>query len=234
MALGTGQILGRTGTGAATGAAIGGPWGAVAGGGIGLLSGILANSGGVDIPNIQRPSDINYQGITDPSGQLLSQYSLRQQPRGEFEQRLREQALSSAPTASAQLQAGRAAQLAQTGAAQGFSDIAQRGGASSGARERLARAANLNSLLGRQQAFQAGEQEKQGYQKAFATQEGQERQADVGQSIQDQLAKNQFALEQYKAKLAEYAGAQEARSQLALAQKTGGLFGSGGVLGLGF
>jgi len=192
------------------------------------------------IANVPRPEDIKYAGLTDESGKLQSQYSMRQQPRGAFEQRLRAQALAEGPTAAAMQQAGRAGQLAQTGYAQGLSNMAQAGGVSAGSRERLAKQASLQGMLGRQRAFAEGEAQKLGMQQGFAQQEAGERGADVQAQIANRQGQNQFNIDKYRQQLAEYAGAQQGRAQIQLAnqqqgsQLFGSLLGAGATLGGGY
>jgi hypothetical protein len=205
-----------------------------------MAAGALFGGGpNVNIPNIPRPQDPKFMGIAGPEGQLQEQFSLRQQPRGAFEQRLQQQALAAGPTIAAQRQAERAAGLAQSGFQQGVSNLAQAGGVSAGSRERLARQAALQGQLGRQQAFRAGEEEKLGLQKGFAGTEAQERAGDVASQIQNRQLQNQFELDRYKARLAEYAGAQQGRQQMALAksqrgqQLFGSMLGAGATLGAG-
>jgi len=204
------------------------------------VAGALFGGSNVNIPNVPRPTDPKFMGLTDKSGQLQSQYSLRQQPRGEFEQRLREQALAAGPTISAQRNAAMAGRLAQSQYQQGVSNIAQGGGIGGGSRERLAKQAALQGMLGRQRAFAGGEQEKLGLQQGLARQEFGERAADVQALIQNRQLQNQFNLDQYKAKLAEYAGAQQGRQQMELAkaqrgqQLFGSLLGAGATLGAGY
>ncbi len=195
--------------------------------------GIKIGDQGYNMPDMQRPDDPTFLGITNPKGQLEQRFSLRQQPRGEFEQRLRQRALMQGPSAETMRQVGQAGQAAQSGYAQSLSNMAQRGGISAGARERLAGAASLQGMRGQQQARAAGEQQKLGLQQGFAGQEAGERAGDVKAQLMDRQMQNQFALDQYRAKLAEYAGIQQGNQQMDLARNTGGIFGGGGILGTG-
>ena len=213
---------------------LGSLWQTITPQGMGLKAlGFKMGDGSINLPDVPRPEDAQFLGITDPQGQLQSQYSLRQQPRGEFEQRLRQQALQQGPTAATMQQVGQAGQLAQTGFRQNLSNMAQTGGVSAGARERLLKQSNLQSMLGKQRALAAGEQQKLGLQQGFAGQEAQERAGDVQSQLMNRQMQNQFNLDQYRAKLAEYAGAQTGRQQLELSKHTGGLLGAGGFLGSG-
>lgn len=228
------KTIGAIGGGVA-GFSLGGPWGAAAGAGLGAgLGGAIDGKPKMGaIGNNGRPVDPTFGGIADAKGNLSSQYSLRNQPRGEFEERLRTQALASGPTVSAQRAAGLAGQQAASQYAQGSSRLAQRGGLSSGARERLAMQASQQGMLGKQNAYQQGELEKQELQSSFANQENAQRTMDVQNLIQNKQNQDTFNLDRYKARLAEYGGSQLAKSQEWTAKHTGGVFGSGGMLGLG-
>ena len=163
-----------------------------------------------------RPEEAQYLGMTGKGGELEQRFSMRQQPRGEFEQRLRERALAEGPTAETMRQAGLAGQAAQSSYQQNLSNMAQAGGVSGGARERLAKAASLQGMLGKQRAFQAGEERKLGLQRDISNLEAKERFSDVGALRGDRQRQNQFELDKYKARLAEYAGNEMARQQVGL------------------
>lgn len=244
----TGNALGGAGSGAVKGAMIGSvvpgvgtAAGAAIGGGLGLLAGFNKKDPSSFLgPAVADPGDPRFYGIADDQGKLAQQYSLRQQPRGQFEQLLRQRALetSTAPTAQTmaeigQLQAGNQGLLAQN-----ISNLAQRGGISSGARERLARASQLQGMRARQDALRAGlqreEATRRGLQQTFATQEGKERQFDIQNAIRNQEMRNQFEQDVFRNRMNLFAADKAARAQLGIAQSTGGLFGSGGTLGLGF
>jgi len=170
----------------------------------------LLGGGGPSIPNIKRPEEIQYQTMASNPG--------------EFEQKLRQQALAQGPSASTMQQVGQAGQLAQNQYAQNMANMAQRGGISSGARERLGKAAGLQGMLGRQRALAGGEEQKLGLQSQFANREAQ-----------DRMGQNTFNLDQYKARLREYAGAQNARQQQELEKSKGlgNMLGTIGTIGGG-
>ena len=142
---------------------------------------------------------------------------------GEFEQRLRDQALTQGPSASTQHQLGQVGGLAQSQYSQAAGNLAQRGGLGSGARERLAQSAMRQGMANRQNVLAAGENQKLGLQKGF-----------VNQEAADRSGQNTFNLDQYKSRLSAYAASENARQQENLSRTSGGLFGSGGFLGTGF
>ena len=165
--------------------------------------------------------------MVDAQGNLRQQYSAMNAPRGQFEQMLRQQALSKTPTQSTLRQADIATAGAQQGMNQAMANMAQTSGLSAGARERLQKQAQLAGMKGRQGALQEGEIQRMNLQRAIAGQEGKERLMDIGTQKQ-----------QYQSKLAEHAGSQLARQQMAMAAQQGksqllGSLGSMAGMGIG-
>jgi len=200
-------------SGAATGATIGSVFpgygtaiGAAIGGGLGFLSSAW---GGSDTPVI---NPVNLPALQ----------SVRQEPRGQFENMLRQEAMGSGLTSQRQFALGQQLDQipmqAQRGMQSQISQLAQTGGVTGGARERLAKAAQEQSFQGRQQARQSAIggsiADRMALQKAFATQEGQERQFDIG---------NQLKRDELQAQLD--ASRNLAQAQIQASQGGGGLLG---------
>lgn len=185
---------------------------------------------------LQQPG---YQGVTDASGKLLSQYSLASQPRGEFETMLRERALATGPSQlqqqQLQQQLGTFAQQQAGSQAQQLAQLSATGGVSGGLRERLAQAGQEQQQLGaqqiRSQALQQRLAEQQQLQGALAQQEGQIRQFDLQSMLADRNARNQFAQGNFQSQLGAMAALRSSQEQADAAAKIknpkSGLFGLG-------
>lgn len=210
------------------------------------------------------PADISYEGISDSSGKLGQRYSAVGAGLGDFQQRLKEQALKQVqageytPAALAALQAqqqgqnqlsGRVAQQQAAAMAQQQQQLAARGGISGGARERLAAQSARDAALGRQGVAAQGLEQRLGMQAqdlsqqqlrqqelqgSFAAQEERRSMADIQSAINDQMARQQFNLDKYSTQMDKYNRDKEAAEQERLAMTRGGLFGSGGFAGTGY
>jgi len=200
-------------SGAATGATIGSVFpgygtaiGAAIGGGLGFLSSAW---GGSDTPVI---NPVNLPALQ----------SVRQEPRGQFENMLRQEAMGSGLTSQRQFALGQQLDQipmqAQRGMQSQISQLAQTGGVTGGARERLAKAAQEQSFQGRQQARQSAIggsiADRMALQRSFATQEGQERQFDIS---------NQLKRDELQSQLD--ASRNLAQAQIQASQGGGGLLG---------
>jgi len=194
----TGAMIGSVVPGAGTGI------GAAIGGGLGFLSSAW---GGSDTPVI---NPVNLPALR----------SVREEPRGQFENMLRQEAMGTGLTSQRQFALGQQLDQipmqAQRGMQSQISQLAQTGGVTGGARERLAKAAQEQSFQGRQQARQeaigGSIADRMALQKSFATQEGQERQFDIG---------NQLKRDEIQAQLD--ASRNLAQAQLQASQGGGGL-----------
>ena len=154
--------------------------GGFTGQGIGALQGagvnILPNN------NSSAPSIKNGADFLSPVQQL------RDAPRGEFEQMLMNQARGTGLTDQQRIslndRLGGIGVSSQQTANQGISQLAQTGGVSQGARERLMGQNNINAMMQRQGARRDAEvnslNRRDQLQSMFSNIEGQERQADVG------------------------------------------------------
>jgi len=208
------------GRGAAQGAMIGAGIGAV-GGGVGAVPGAMiggAAGGALGFLSSAWSKD-NFEL---PSVQLPGMRSIREEPRGQFEQMLRQEAMGSGLTSQRQFALGQQLDQipmqAQRGMQSQISQLAQTGGVTGGARERLAKAAQEQSFQGRQQARQSAIggsiADRMALQRSFATQEGQERQFDIS---------NQLKRDELQSQLD--ASRNLAQAQIQASQGGGGLLG---------
>ena len=132
--------------------------------------------------------------MPDFSVNLGALKSIREEPRGQFENMLRQEAMGTGLTSQRQFALGQQLDQipmqAQRGMQSQISQLAQTGGVTGGARERLAKAAQEQSFQGRQQARQeaigGSIADRMALQRSFATQEGQERQFDIQNQMKRQ------------------------------------------------
>jgi len=185
-------------------------------------------------------------------------------PASEFERRLGVSALAEGLTPEAQAfqqhmieqqrlgtqgQLGLAAQAGAGQLAQQRSAMAMRGGIGRGAAERMGTAQMRQLGLQQQQIRGQGEMaglglkadigqkdlaRKFGLRQSLAGVEAGRQESDINRAMQETQNKRAFDLQQYQAQMQAWAADQAAAEQRRLAATTGGLLGSGGVLGSGF
>lgn len=121
-------VLASTGSGAATGASVGGPWGAVIGGAIGLGTGIAEDDAGSQLnqealDNVQQALT-NYNGVIPPEIKAILVSNLQQQ--GLYTPEI-ENALQVGPSQASQVQENPATRNAQMAALSQLSTVSNTG-----------------------------------------------------------------------------------------------------------
>lgn len=198
--------------------------------------------------------DVKYTSKLNPNGTLMDQYKLQAQPDIQMDMRaqnaLRDRASSSAWLDMMKGKQGleeqnalqSASQGANTSAAQQMNSLAQRGGLSSGSRERMAKMAARDAMMAQQTARRQGMVDRSnldiqndqtqlglnkdlvGYDQQNAQLAGQNRDyatntadKNLTRTFDEQAQQRQFDMEQYKAKMAAWGAEKTADAQRAAA-----------------
>jgi len=171
--------------------------------------------------NLLGQKRLEFEGISEPGGQLKTPFSMLQQQPGEFETALQQRARATGLSPEAQQEQQRQLESAQKGGlglqAQTEEQLAMRGGLGGGARERLAEAGSEQLALQEQgirgQIGAQDVEQRLGLQQRLGGLEAERGRSDIEAARDEQARKQEFGLRQFEKESEAIAAQRSAKEQ---------------------